>query len=141
MTTVAGLLILGSTTIIVVLVTIVLLHRPTKPSSQPPKPKALTFRVDDIPADQTDDVLYRNLKTIIEQDLILRAADVTPVHHSLALKDKHTLCATISVETSLSADDLCNRLRRAGTSHRYIYSYKFDAITPLHANPGGADVE
>ena len=51
------------------------------------------------------------------------------------------MCATFSIRTSLSADDLSARLRRLGDSYLYGYTYNFDNITPLYKDQNGADVD
>ncbi|KAJ4181106.1 hypothetical protein NW759_017203 [Fusarium solani] len=127
-------------TVLVVLLITILFRQTAKQPLQPPTIKSLTLRVDDIPADRTDD-LDRNLKAIVEQDPTLRAVAATPVRRSLARKDKHSACATVSIRTSLSADDLSARLRRVGNGYPYRYTCKFDGITPLYEDQNGADVD
>ncbi|KAM5342908.1 hypothetical protein ACJ41O_013874 [Fusarium nematophilum] len=140
MATPVELLMTAVATVIVVLLTAILFRKTAKQPLQPPTIKCLTLRIDDIPADQTDD-LNRNLKAIIEQDPILRAVAATPVRRSLAPKDKHSVCATISIRTSLAADDLSARLRRVGNGYPYRYTSKFDGITPLYEDQNGAEVD
>ncbi|KAM5342890.1 hypothetical protein ACJ41O_013856 [Fusarium nematophilum] len=140
MATPVELLTTAVVTAIVVLLTTILFRKTAKQPLQPPTIKCLTLRIDDIPADQTDD-LDRNVKSIIEQDPTLRAVAATPVRRSLAPKDKHSMCATISIRTSLSADDLSARLRRVGNGYPYRYTCKFDGITPLYEDQNGADVD
>lgn len=95
---------------------------------------------DDIPTDQTDN-LDRNLKSILEEVLDLRGDADTMARHSLVPHGNDSLCATISIITSLSADDLSAQLRRAGNGHPYSYTCKFEGITPLYEDKNGADVE
>ncbi|KAH6881035.1 hypothetical protein B0T10DRAFT_609236 [Thelonectria olida] len=61
--------------------------------------------------------------------------------HSLVPHGNDSLCATISIITSLSADDLSAQLRRAGNGHPYSYTCKFEGITPLYEDKNGADVD
>lgn len=140
MATPVELLATAIATVIVVLLTAILFRKIAKQPLQPPTIKCLTLRIDDIPADQTDD-LDRNLKAIIEQDPTLRAVAATPIRRSLAPKDKLSVCATISIRTSLSADDLSARLRRVGNGYPYRYTSKFDGITPLYEDQNCAEVE
>ncbi|POR38318.1 Uncharacterized protein TPAR_01489 [Tolypocladium paradoxum] len=109
-------------------------------TSAPKAKKSLTLRIDGIPADHTDN-LDSNLTSIIEQDPVLRGDADTAVRRSLAPFGKGSLCATISIITSLSADDLSTRLRRAGNGRPYRYSCKFEGITPLYESEGGANVD
>ncbi|RYO96491.1 hypothetical protein DL765_011580 [Monosporascus sp. GIB2] len=127
-------------TALVVLVTLILVRQRRRPQLALPTIKSLTLRIDDVPADHTDD-LDRNLRFIVEQDPALRAAVVTLVRRSLAPRDKDYLCATISITTPVSAEDLSARLRRAGNSHPYSYTCKFEGITPLYEHQNGADVD
>ncbi|EPS29040.1 hypothetical protein PDE_03987 [Penicillium oxalicum 114-2] len=61
--------------------------------------------------------------------------------HSLTPRDKRFLCATVSITTPLSGEDLCARLRRTGTCYPYSYTCRFDGITPLYENESGGDVD
>jgi hypothetical protein len=105
-----------------------------------PKPKSLTFRIDDIPIEHTKE-LVRNLRSVAEHDPVLREAVATIVHHSVAPKYKRFVCATVSITTPLSGQDLCARLHRSGKCYPYSYTCKFDGITPLYVDEKGADVE
>ncbi|KLU88157.1 hypothetical protein MAPG_07144 [Magnaporthiopsis poae ATCC 64411] len=107
-----------------------------------PEPKRLAFRVNDIPIDHTD-VLDLTLRSIVEQDSVLRGTAATITCRSLAPQDDQFACATVSISTSLTGDDLCNRLHKAGKEQPYTYSYtcKFDGITPLYDAKSGADVD
>lgn len=140
MATLVELLITAVATVVVVLLATILFRQTAKQPLRPPTIKDLALRVDDIPAGRTDD-LDRNLKAIIEQDPTLRAVAATPIRRSLAPKDKHSVCATISIRTSLSADDLSARLRRVGIGYPYRYTCKFDGVTPLYEGQDGAEVE
>ncbi|KAL8382735.1 hypothetical protein RB595_006496 [Gaeumannomyces hyphopodioides] len=108
-----------------------------------PKPKILAFRVNDIPIDYTTDELVLALRSIAEQDPVLRRAAETLACRSLASQDNQFGCATVSITTSLSGDDLCDRMRKAGKGQSYAYRYtcKFDGITPLYESKSGADVD
>ncbi|KAL7770063.1 hypothetical protein ACKLNR_001447 [Fusarium oxysporum f. sp. zingiberi] len=127
-------------TVIVVLLTAILFCKTAKKPLQPPTIKCLTLRINDIPADKADN-LDHNLKAIIEQDPTLRTVAATPVRRSLAPKDKQSVCATISIRTSLSANELSDRLRRVSNGYPYRYSSKFDGITPLYEDQNGAEVD
>ncbi|KAM5359278.1 hypothetical protein ACJA88_015171 [Fusarium oxysporum] len=140
MATLVELLITAVATVVVVLLATILFRQTAKQPLRPPTIKDLALRVDDIPAGQTDD-LDRNLKAIIEQDPTLRAVAATPIRRSLAPKDKHSVCATISIRTSLSADDLSARLRRVGIGYPYRYTCKFDGVTPLYEGQDSAEVD
>ncbi|EFQ30905.1 uncharacterized protein GLRG_06049 [Colletotrichum graminicola M1.001] len=106
---------------------------------RPPKPlKSLTFRVDDIPVDHIDD-LDRNIQSIAERDADLRAAAFT--RRSLGHSDNKHVCATVTATTTLSGNDLCSRLTRAGKGFPYSYSCDFDGITPLYEDTNGAAVD
>ncbi|KAK1589962.1 ankyrin repeat-containing protein, partial [Colletotrichum navitas] len=109
-------------------------------SSPPPKPRSLTFRVDDVPIDHVHD-FGRRLQSIAEQDPVLRGVASAIVLRSLAPRDKVTSCATVSVVTHLSGDSLCVRLHHAGRGHPYTYSCNFEGITPLYVAEGGADID
>ncbi|KAJ4137869.1 hypothetical protein NW754_001514 [Fusarium falciforme] len=140
MATAVELLTTAVATVIVVLLAAILFRKTAKQPLQPPTTKYLTLRIDEIPADQTDD-LDRNLKAITEQDPTLRAVAATPVGRSLAPKDKHSVCATVSIRTSLSADNLSARLRRVGNGYLYRYTSKFDGVTPLYEDQNSAEVD
>jgi hypothetical protein len=106
----------------------------------PKDKKSLTLRIDDIPADQADK-LDRNLKSILEKVPDLRGDADTMVRRSLMPHGNDSLCATISIITSLSPNDLSAQLRRAGNGHPYNYTCKFEGITPLYEDKNGADVD
>ncbi|KAF9781969.1 hypothetical protein IL306_012090, partial [Fusarium sp. DS 682] len=106
----------------------------------PKDKKSLTLRINDIPADQTDN-LDRNLKSILEEVPDLQGDADTMVRRSLVPHGNDSLCATISIITSLSADDLSAQLRRAGNGYPYNYTCKFEGITPLYEDKNGADVD
>lgn len=106
------------------------------------KAKSLAFRVNGIPIDHADKNKFEStLKSIAEQIPVLRDAADSIVCRSLARKDNRFSCATVSITTSLSADELSAQLNRFGGSPRYRYSCKFYGITPLYDNKGDADVE
>ncbi|KAL8294757.1 hypothetical protein RB600_000626 [Gaeumannomyces tritici] len=127
---------------IIILVTAILFTRHSKQPSEAPKPKCLAFRVNDIPIDHTDE-LDLTLRSIAEQDPVLRGAAATIACRSLAPQNNQFGCATVSISTSLSGDNLCDRLHKAGKDQPYTYSYtcKFDGITPLYEGKSGADVD
>ncbi|KAH8665485.1 hypothetical protein BGZ61DRAFT_366836 [Ilyonectria robusta] len=102
--------------------------------------RSLTLRIDDIPAHHTDN-LDRNLKSILEEVPDLRGDADTMVRRSLVSHGNDSLCATISIITSLSADDLSAQLRRAGNGYPYSYTCRFEGITPLYEDKNGADVD
>lgn len=105
-----------------------------------PKPKNLTFHIDDIPIDDTEK-LVDNILSVVEQDPDLQEAVATMVHRSSAPMGKHFVCATFSITTPLSGDDLCTHLRQSGKAYPYKYTCKFYGLTPLYDNGNGADVE
>lgn len=117
-----------------------LTQQPTQPPTEKPTIRRLALRVDDIPVDKGDD-LTRDLQEIIENDAILRDAVAAPTRRSLVRKGMRSLCATITVGTSLSPDYLVSRLHQAGANYPYNYTCKFEGITPLHDGFPGADVE
>ncbi|KAH7016248.1 ankyrin repeat-containing protein, partial [Microdochium trichocladiopsis] len=125
-------------TVIVVLVTATLIRRCSRQASE--APKSLTLRIDGIPTDHADE-LFTNLRSIAERSPVLRAAAATMALRSLAQHGKDSVCATISTTTSLSGDDLSAQLRRAGNSHPYRYTCKFEGITPLYEDKNGADAD
>lgn len=106
----------------------------------PKTPKSLTFRVDDIPIDDVDD-LDSNLQSLVELDTDLRGIAASFVRHSLVHKDRMSLCATVSTITYLSGNELCKRLSRLGKTYPYNYSCDFDGITPVFEDSNGAAVE
>ncbi|KAJ5144591.1 ankyrin repeat-containing protein [Penicillium atrosanguineum] len=110
--------------------------------TEAPRPKSLTFRVDDIPIDHQNKFID-NLKSVAEQDPDLRRAIATIARHTLTPKDKRFACATISISTTLTCEELCTRLSVAGNLKGYKYSYTcvFDGITPLYEHQNGADVD
>ncbi|KAH7129663.1 ankyrin repeat-containing protein, partial [Dactylonectria estremocensis] len=168
MATVPKLFVAVFATASVVLVTAILIRRPPGQPLKPPKTESLTLRIDDIPADHTDnldhaalapkdkrsltlriddipadhtDNLDRNLKSILEEVPGLRGDADTMARRSLVPRGNDSLCATISIITSLSADDLSAQLRRAENGHPYSYTCKFEGITPLYEDKNGADVD
>jgi hypothetical protein len=128
------------TVTIAVILTAVLVHRRRRVNT--PRPKSLSFRIDDIPTDHTDQ-LVENLRSLAEQDPDLRRALSTKFRHTLTPKDKRFICATVSITTTLSGEEVCARLHRSGDLQGYKYSYTcvFDGITPLYEHEDGADVE
>uniref|UniRef100_A0A8H7NAA2 NACHT domain-containing protein n=1 Tax=Bionectria ochroleuca TaxID=29856 RepID=A0A8H7NAA2_BIOOC len=128
-------------TAIVVLVTTTLIRRSSgQPLELPRNEKSLTLRVDDIPADRRH-ILDHNPKSIFDQAPNLRVDADKVVCRSLVPYGNDYLCATISIITSLSADDLSAELGRAGNGHPYSFSCKFEGITPLHEDENGVDVD
>lgn len=129
------------TAIIVIILLFVLFTRERK-QKEVPRPKSLTFRVDDIPIDHQINFIS-NLKSVAEQDPDLERAINTIARHTLTPKDKRFACATISITTTLTGEELCARFSRAGSLKGYRYSYTcvFDGITPLYEHENGADVE
>ncbi len=109
-------------------------------TSAPKTKKSLTLRIDEIPADHVDN-LERNLKSILGKILDLRGDANPMVCRSLVSYGKDSLCATISINTSLSADDLSAQLRQAGQAHPYKYTCKFQGVTPLFEDKNGASIE
>jgi hypothetical protein len=105
-----------------------------------PKTRRLAFRVDDIPF-KDESELDHKIRSLLEQDPDLQGAVATLSRHSLMPRDEHALCATFSITTSISGENLCARLNKAGNGHSYYYSCKFEGITPLYENKSGADVE
>ncbi|SCO06114.1 uncharacterized protein FFB20_12469 [Fusarium fujikuroi] len=109
-------------------------------TSAPKTKKSLTLRIDEIPADHVDN-LDRNLKSIHDKVVDLQGDANPMICRSLVSHGKDSLCATVSIKTSLSADDLSAQLRRAGNSYPYNYTCKFEGITPLYEDKNGADVD
>ncbi|KPA35726.1 hypothetical protein FLAG1_11555 [Fusarium langsethiae] len=109
-------------------------------TSVPKTKKSLTLRIDDIPADHIDN-LDRNLKSILGKIPDLRGDANPMVRRSLVSHGKDSLCATISINTSLSADDLSAQLCQAGQAHPYKYTCKFKGVTPLYEDKNGADID
>ncbi|KAJ5900022.1 hypothetical protein N7495_004766 [Penicillium taxi] len=105
-----------------------------------PKPKRLTFRVDNIPINDTKE-LEHNIKSFAEQDPDLQRAVATIICHRLTPRDKHFFCATVSITTSLSGENLCARLSRTSKCYPYTFTCRFDGITPLYEGESGADVD
>ncbi|KAL8365058.1 hypothetical protein RB595_004057 [Gaeumannomyces hyphopodioides] len=106
-----------------------------------PKPKSLAFRVNNIPIDHTGELVNHDLKSMAEQDPMLREAAASINCRSLAPQNKEFSCATVSITTSLSGDELSAQLRQADRDLRYSYTCKFDGITPLYDGKDGADVD
>lgn len=131
---------LAVTVTIAVIFTAVLVHR--RRQVETPRPKSLNFRIDDIPIDHKAQ-LVENLRSFAEQDPDLRRAISTIFRHTLTPKDKRFICATISITTTLSGEQICARLHRLGSLQGYKYSYTcvFDGITPLYEHENSADVE
>ncbi|KAJ5894279.1 hypothetical protein N7495_005970 [Penicillium taxi] len=123
---------------IVIVVTALLVRR--RQPLEGPKPKRLTFRVDNIPIDDTKK-LEQNIKAFAEQDPDLRSAVTTIICHRLTPRDKCFVCATVSITTSLSGEVLCARLDRISKGYQYIFTCRFDGITPLYEDESGADVD
>ncbi|PCD23153.1 hypothetical protein AU210_014676 [Fusarium oxysporum f. sp. radicis-cucumerinum] len=146
MATVPELFVAVFATASVVLLATILHHRslrqPLKPAetSAPKTKKSLTLRIDEIPADHIDN-LDRNLKSILDKILDLQGDANPMVCRSLVSHGKDSLCATISINTSLSADDLSAQLCQAGQAHPYKYTYKFKGVTPLYEDKNGADID
>lgn len=109
-------------------------------TSAPKTKKSLTLRIDEIPAGHVDN-LDRNLKSILDKILDLQGDANPMICRSLVSHGKDSLCATVSIKTSLPADDLSAQLRRATNSYPYNYTCKFEGITPLYEDKNGADVE
>lgn len=105
-----------------------------------PKTKSLTIRIDDIPNDQADE-LETNLTSIVKEDALLHQAVARLTPRSVVPWDDEVACATVTFETSLSAEDLVNRLQQIGDDYPYTYSHTFDGFTPLYQSPNGATVE
>jgi hypothetical protein len=126
-----------ATTGVVLLATIFMRTLSGLPSK---RKRSLTFRVDDIPAEDAD-TLDHNLKSVLKEVPDLQEDIGTLACRSLVRYSSDTLCATISIRTSLSADELSTRLRQAGHRHPYKYTCKFEGITPLYENKDCADVE
>ena len=137
----AELVVPSITAIIVIILLFVLFTRERK-QIEAPRPKSLTIRVDDIPIDH-EKKFIGNLKSVAGQDPVLERAVTTIVRHTLTPKDKRFACATISITTTLTGEELCARFNRAGSLKGYSYSYTcvFDGITPLYEHENGADVE
>ncbi|KND92361.1 Vegetative incompatibility protein HET-E-1 [Tolypocladium ophioglossoides CBS 100239] len=110
----------------------------TTRSSSAPRPKSVTFRIDDIPIGHTDE-LDRNLISIVDKDLALRGVALTI--RSLAPYGQDSLCATVSITTTLFGDVLSTQLHQAGKTQPYRYTCKFRGITPLYDAKSNAHVD
>ncbi|XWW97902.1 hypothetical protein V2A60_005898 [Cordyceps javanica] len=109
-------------------------------TSAPKTKKKLTLRIDEIPADHTDK-LDRSLKSILGEIRDLQGDPNPMIRRSLVSYGKDFLCATVSINTSLSADDLSAQLRQAGQPYPYKYTCKFPGVTPLFEDKNGADID
>ncbi|SPO06920.1 uncharacterized protein DNG_09614 [Cephalotrichum gorgonifer] len=116
------------------------MHSSDSAAAEKGQSKTLTFRVDDIPVDDTL-ALIHNLEKIFDRDDSLRESAATLDCHSLVLKDKDHSCAIVSIKTLLSPGDLDTLLLKAGTGYPYDYSCVFNGITPLYACPSSANVD
>ncbi|KAF6804014.1 ankyrin repeat-containing protein [Colletotrichum plurivorum] len=52
-----------------------------------------------------------------------------------------SMCATVSIITYLSGNELCKRLSRLGKTYQYSFSCDFDGITPVFEDSNGAAVD
>ncbi|KAJ4127453.1 hypothetical protein NW754_007781 [Fusarium falciforme] len=86
-------------------------------------------------------ILTATSKPSSNRTLPCEQSPLPPVGRSLAPKDKHSVCATVSIITSLSADDLSARLRRVGNGYPYRYTSKFHGVTPLYEDQNGAEAD
>ncbi|KZL75278.1 ankyrin repeat-containing protein [Colletotrichum tofieldiae] len=111
-----------------------------QPAQQQPTKRRLSLRVEDIPPDEHDRV-ERILQETVQNDAVLRHAVTAPVLRSLGHNGPRSLCATITLRTSLSLDDLVTRLRQSGVNSPYNYNYNFEGITPLHDDSESVDVD
>ncbi|KAF5675926.1 ankyrin repeat-containing protein [Fusarium denticulatum] len=106
----------------------------------PKTKKSLTLCINEIPADHIEK-LDRNLESILGKILDPRGDANPMVRRSLVSHGKDSLCATVSIKTSLSADDLSAQLCQAGQAHPYKYTCKFTGVTPLYEDKNGADID
>ncbi|CAH0052035.1 unnamed protein product [Clonostachys rhizophaga] len=112
-----------------------------QPSRKQSRSETWTLRVDDIPTNESG-VLASNLQTIIDQDQALKNAVPTPICcNSITPRDDRSSCATVSITSALSAEELCILLEKALTKHSYTFSCTFDDITPLYEDPSRVDVD
>ncbi|KAK2018048.1 hypothetical protein LZ32DRAFT_393934 [Colletotrichum eremochloae] len=103
--------------------------------------RSLNLRVDNIPVDHVNE-LDRTLRGLIKNDAVLRDAATTLVCRSIAQKGRLSVCATLSIKTSLCPDDLVDRLYYCGRFLPFKYSSDFEGITVLHdeADVDGVDI-
>ncbi|CAH0052972.1 unnamed protein product, partial [Clonostachys solani] len=112
-----------------------------QPSRKQPRSETWTLRVDDIPTNESG-VFASNLQTIIDQDRKLKDAVPTPICcNSISPRDGRSSCATVSITSSLLAEELCTLLERALSKYSYTFSCTFDGITPLYEDPSRVDVD
>ncbi|CAI6098976.1 unnamed protein product, partial [Clonostachys chloroleuca] len=125
----------------IVLVMTILIRRSSGQLLKLPKnKKSLTLRIDDIPADYID-ILDHNLESIVKEVLNLWGDADKVVRCSLVRYGNDSLCATISIITLLSVDDLSAQLGRAGNSYPYSFTCKFEGIILLYEDENGVDVD
>lgn len=102
----------------------------------------LTIRVDNIPSDDTNiTTLTSNLTTIITANLALQNSVVNVRARSLVSRDKLTLCATVSLDSSLSGLVLCSMLYQTRGASTYTFTSQFEGVTPLCVDENGVEVE
>ncbi|VUC37866.1 unnamed protein product [Clonostachys rosea] len=112
-----------------------------QPSRRQPPFETWTLRVDDIPTSESG-AFASNLQSNIDQDRKLKDAVPTPIDcNSITPRDDRSSCATVSITSSLSAEELCTLLERALGKHPYTFSCTFDGITPLYEDPSRVDID
>ncbi|KAM0279004.1 hypothetical protein ACHAQH_004872 [Verticillium albo-atrum] len=105
------------------------------------KEKSFTIRVDNIPNDVDADALSRHLQAIVARDLGLLYGTRDLRVRSLVAREVTTNCATVSLKSSVPADEFCLRLGNSDSQYHYTYTSRFEGITPLHADQAVADLE
>ncbi|CAG9999233.1 unnamed protein product [Clonostachys byssicola] len=129
------------TVVTIVITAWVLTGRLRQTPKKQPQSETWTLRVDDIPTNEAGD-FHSNLQTIIDRDQKLK--DAVPALfrcNSITPRDDRSSCATVSITSSLSAEELCTLLERAPSKHCYTFSCTFDGITPLYEDPSRVDID
>ncbi|KAH6989837.1 hypothetical protein EDB80DRAFT_162160 [Ilyonectria destructans] len=131
MATVSKLLVVVFATASVVLVTAILIGRHHGQPLKPPKPENTAPRIDDIPADHTDN-LDHNPKSIVKQDPVLR--------RDAALAPKHKRSLTLRMD-DIPADQTDNLDRNLKSILEEVPGLRGDADTMVRRSlvPHGND--
>lgn len=120
---------------------VLIIRNVTLIKSQKGNIQEIVIRIDDIPTNNTHDVVRSDLDSLIQADPKLKEDVISTVHHFHARRDKNIFCATVTVHMSASTNDVVRRLGLAGAALPYHFDSDFDGITPLYECPDGADVE
>ncbi|KAK2016906.1 hypothetical protein LZ32DRAFT_523852 [Colletotrichum eremochloae] len=103
-----------------------------------PIAKRITFRIDDIPIDRKD-TIDNVLSELIRKDSNLVHWTRSPDIRSIVQSEPGLLCATVSIQTSLSPEGLTARLQES--SRQFRYTHRFEGITPLYGSSVSAKVD